>query len=389
MATIPLLASTPTNAEASQIIGTVNGVIQNINANALIGSVAPTSLRNILIGSDFNTNPWQRGTSFTGIANTVTYTADRWFAVGNASASISVSQQTGTPVPGFGAQARVQRASANADTHQINFVSIVESADVLQTQGLPVIISFYARAGAGFTSANSALGVTITTGTNANEGAATYISGWTGAATPTLYNSTGAAATSVTLSTSFQRFALVTNIATAALELAVQFSFTGVGTAGASDYFEIEAIQLEVAPQGGTNATPFERRPIPLELALCQRYTQVLSQVVGASVSPIALGTGSSATVARLPLPVKVPFRVAPTTTYPIGKAGGFILQGQKGSMCGSALLTQLATSTVFSVYAQATVSATAVVKTTALLVGTGVAGPGAQANQIVMSAEL
>ena len=58
--------------------------------------------RNIIDGGDFTTNPWQRGTSFTGIAGAATYTADRFFAVGGASSSISVSQVTGiTAVPGF------------------------------------------------------------------------------------------------------------------------------------------------------------------------------------------------------------------------------------------------------------------------------------------------
>ena len=38
-----------------------------------------SGVRNLLIGGDLTTNPWQRGTSFTSIANTLTYTADRWW----------------------------------------------------------------------------------------------------------------------------------------------------------------------------------------------------------------------------------------------------------------------------------------------------------------------
>jgi hypothetical protein len=40
------------------------------------------------------------------------------------------------------------------------------------------------------------------------------------------------------------------------------------GTAGASDYIDITGVQLEK----GTIATPFEFRPYPIELQLCQRY---------------------------------------------------------------------------------------------------------------------
>src|SRR5882762_5613170 len=49
--------------------------------------------RNIIDGGDFTTNPWQRGTNFTAIAGALTYTADRFFAVGGASSSISRSEE--------------------------------------------------------------------------------------------------------------------------------------------------------------------------------------------------------------------------------------------------------------------------------------------------------
>ena len=35
------------------------------------------TMRNLITGGDFTTNPWQRGTSFAAVANG-TYTADRW-----------------------------------------------------------------------------------------------------------------------------------------------------------------------------------------------------------------------------------------------------------------------------------------------------------------------
>src|ERR1700684_364214 len=45
--------------------------------------------RHLIDGGDFTVNPWQRGNSFTAIASTLTYTADRFFAVGGASSAIA------------------------------------------------------------------------------------------------------------------------------------------------------------------------------------------------------------------------------------------------------------------------------------------------------------
>ena len=43
------------------------------------------NFRNLLIGGDFSTNPFQRGTSTaSSISSTVTYQADRWFGVGGS-----------------------------------------------------------------------------------------------------------------------------------------------------------------------------------------------------------------------------------------------------------------------------------------------------------------
>ena len=108
------------------------------------------NFRNLIDGGDFTTNPWQRGTSFTGIASTPTYTADRWFAVGGASSSISVSQTANTAVAGFSQSLVFGRASANANTAQINLGQVLESGDSIRMQGQPVTLSFWAAAGANF-----------------------------------------------------------------------------------------------------------------------------------------------------------------------------------------------------------------------------------------------
>jgi hypothetical protein len=129
--------------------------------------------RNIIDGGDFTTNPWQRGTSFTSISNTLTYTADRWFAVGGVSSSIGVSQVTGvTGVLGFTQALQFGRANANSNTAAINLGQVVETLDSVRCQGQQVTLSFWAAAGANWSPASGNLNVLLASGTGTNQSAA-------------------------------------------------------------------------------------------------------------------------------------------------------------------------------------------------------------------------
>ena len=81
----------------AQTVAAASGFTPGAATLTQLGSGQPAFPRNLLDGSDFTTNPWQRGTSFTSIANTLTYTADRWFAVGGSSSSISVLGAQASP----------------------------------------------------------------------------------------------------------------------------------------------------------------------------------------------------------------------------------------------------------------------------------------------------
>lgn len=377
---IALLSSTASNAEASQIIGTVNGVIQDINQNALLVSTSPTSLRNAVIGGDFGTNPWQRGTSFTTISNTLTYTADRFWALGGASSSISVSQQTGTPTTGFAAHLRFGRANSNSDTTAIKLGQVLTSAASTRFQGQPFVISFWARAGAGFSAASSALSVTVGTGTGSNESAANYASGsWTGYAGATLYDSTGAAGSTATLTTSFQRFSFAGVIPVAATQIGFNIAFTPVGTA-TNDYIEITGVQFEVMPQGGVNPTPFEWRPASLERALCQHYFFRVNEP--ASSCKIIQGQANTSTVASLLVNFPVPMLSAPTTavTSTTCAVGSFTLTASAGaatsSLTSTGLIVAANSGTVNGMNLTATLTAAGLTAgNTTFLIGGGGAG--------------
>ncbi len=81
-----------------------------------------------------------------------------------------------------------------------------------------------------------------------------------------------------------------------------------VGTNGATFY--ITGVQLEA----GSVATPFERRPYGTELALCQRYYEV----VGSGASGVLNNVGGTATMSFTTF-WKVTKRTSPTTTVGYG----------------------------------------------------------------------
>ena len=81
-----------------------------------------------------------------------------------------------------------------------------------------------------------------------------------------------------------------------------------VGTNGATFY--ITGVQLEV----GSVATEFERRPYGTELALCQRYYQILYSTTD-SLMLAARGDGGAGTGCLFAVPLAVPLRASPTVT--------------------------------------------------------------------------
>jgi hypothetical protein len=138
-----------------------------------------------------------------------------------------------------------------------NISQSFESSNSVQFSGKSVTFSFYARAGANYSAASSALTVTVRSGTGADQNIA---NGFTG--------STNVFASSATLTTTWQRFTFTGTVAASATQLGWILGFTPVGTAGAADYFEVTGIQLEA----GSVATPFEFEDVGTTLRKCQRY---------------------------------------------------------------------------------------------------------------------
>jgi len=204
---------------------------------------------------------WQRGTSFAISAGVVTYVADRWCCL-NGNTGSTVSRQTTsdtTNLPFIQYCARLARNSGTTSTGGIQITQSFETVNSLPFAGKTVTMSFYARAGANFSSASNALTTYLITGTGTDQN---HPSGYTGQATPV--------ASSATLTTTWQRFSFTGTIAATATEIAVNTGYTPVGTAGANDYYEITGWQIDV----GSVALPFRTYAATIqgELSACQRY---------------------------------------------------------------------------------------------------------------------
>ena len=258
------------------------------------------SLGNPVVNGGFDV--WQRGTSFTG-TNQGIYTADRW-TVGRNSANWTVSRQNvsdSTNLPTIQYCARVQRDNGNSSTVALNFVQSWESAQSIPFAGRTITLSFYARAGANYSAASNALAVVFYSGTGTDQSAwSTY---------------TGATAfinTSVTLTTTWQRFAVTGTIASTATELTPQFSYTPTGTAGANDWFEITGVQVDLGTWTSSTAPAFRRSGGTLagELDACMRYYQKCVRD-----NYTFIGNSTSTTEAYCPIIFQKEMRVAPTVT--------------------------------------------------------------------------
>jgi len=234
-----------------------------------------SGFRNALINGGMDV--WQRGTSGIVPTSTQQYTADRWesYRAGYA-AGMSVYRPAGPT--GITYAARVQRDVGNTSTASMAFGQAIESVNSTRFDGKNVTLSFWARAGANFSSASSVLTAQVNYGTGTDQN---YRNGFTG--------NTVVVSSGVTLTTSWQRFTITGNVNVVATQVGVQFSYTPIGTAGAADHFEITGVQLEE----GSIATPFEQRPVGTEISLCQRYFQKSFSITTAPVTPAGTGDGS------------------------------------------------------------------------------------------------
>jgi hypothetical protein len=145
-------------AAAAFVYGsTRNALIDPVRATLRPEVIARTTLRNLIVGGDFTTNPWQRGTSFVSAPNGQ-FTADRWRWTQTGSGVVDVTKAADAPTitqAGVFTQHCLDIAVTTADasiaaTDQYFIRQILEGLSTSflgfgQSNARPITVSFWVK----------------------------------------------------------------------------------------------------------------------------------------------------------------------------------------------------------------------------------------------------
>jgi hypothetical protein len=217
-----------------------------------------TGFKNRIINGAMVIDQRNAGASFSPTGNGYG-SCDRWASI--PSSSVWTMQQVSTGNFDFTYALRVKRnAAAAAST--LYYGQVIETNNCTDLTGQAVTVSFYATAGANF---SGTLTFEIWTGTGTNQG-------WNSLGSATWTGQTLASSNTLVPTTTRTKYSYSATLGASVAEVAVRFVYSATGTAGANDYIDITGVQLEK----GSTATSFDYRPYGTELALCQRYYQLM-----------------------------------------------------------------------------------------------------------------
>jgi len=275
---------------------TGNLTVPSLNSGQLAG------FRNAIINGNFQVA--QRATSFVaGANNDDSYNLDRWYILSDGNDVVDITQST-TEVPTNGSQ-----TSIALDVETINkkfgIAQIIEQRNCQGLIGSTVTLSFKAKVSS-TTKLDSVKAAVVAWSGTADTVTSDIISAWNvEGVNPTLianatYENTPA---NLNVTTSWATYSVTAAVDTASTGNIIVFIWSDVTDTTAGDFLYITDVQIEV----GTVATPFERRPIGTELALCQRYFQIYTQ------PPLRGAMNGPTGAARCGMVLPVVMRVAPT----------------------------------------------------------------------------
>lgn len=320
--------------------------------SALLGSL--NAHQNYIMGGDFGTNLWQRGTTFSAITPaTYQMIADRWFAV-SASNTMTITQNTPSTSAadyignvGFYSWMRVARPSATPSGSSCvgQILDQKQAADLIGHNG---VLSFYGYAPTTFSATNEAIQVSVayytaadsaTPGTNTAT-AALSVSGQSSGITGYQANVvSGVGLTNAVISSGVATIDLTTtptlyavyapipaqnSSGTEVNGVIVSFCATPTATSTEStDYFEIEAVQLQAMPSAATNNMPNGvigytgfQRVLPVDEAKRElSYSYVFGDGGTAGHGIFGTGWDISTSEANVTVPFPVPMRESPSVT--------------------------------------------------------------------------
>jgi hypothetical protein len=232
--------------------------------------------KNLLIGGNFSTNPWQKGTSFSLITASNWY-ADRWLVARDYGIyQFTVTKEAISPansVSGASHCLRYTRPVGGAESGVFFVVSQnIEQKDTIAAIGKYVTFSCWAKCGSAWYTevGTKALSMVIDYSTNGTESQSVTAFGTTASTLSAGWNFI--ASQNITMSdTEWRFFSLTAKVPTNATQLAVRFTGRpGIGapTGVVNEYFEIAQCQLEV----GQQPSSFESISAADVLRLCKRY---------------------------------------------------------------------------------------------------------------------
>ena len=273
---------TSMNAIGANSVGTTPGQALVAAVGGGYYNLATIPGVNRVINGDFQI--WQRGAggaaAFTAVlSGTTLYTADRWqFQIAGGGGTSGACSQVAGPTSGS-YLAKVQRTAANAGVDNITFITSLTRDMCLGAAGNVVTISFKAKAGANFSAATMAVAVFAGTGT---ADVSSLTTGFTGQTTAITQN--------VTLTGGLTNYIYTSPaiLGATVTQLAAQFQFIPVGTAGADDSFYITDVQIDISPQ----QTPFQRKSFGVALQECERFYRKTFLYGTAPAQNIGAGAG-------------------------------------------------------------------------------------------------
>ena len=267
-----------------------NGTTSNLKVTELNGGPL-AGFRNRIINRGFDV--WQRGTSF--VSPTNTFMADRWLAY---SVNPGITYSRTARAVGSGGTYYL-RGAATSGANTVGLIQPLEDIEVNKLIGQTITISFYGVISSGthtfyMQCLKGSAANTWTSGLTAISGLATCVF----TTTPKRFSLTVAIPTDGTANT----------IAPYIQALNVQNGFS----------FGIYDVQLEI----GSVATPFEARPIGVELELCRRYYEVIGD--GLNRTRVVAGSMYTNSVFHASLFYKTTKRTFPTVSVKTGAATDF-----------------------------------------------------------------
>lgn len=303
-------AASGANSDITSLSGLTGGIssVTSINGGSLSG------FRNRIIGGDFSTNPWQRGTTFTALADSA-YGPDRWFISRSNDGVVDIFKTADAPTAaqaGVYTQHCLHADVTTADTsiaagQYYMIVQIIEGYNAKdfgfgQSGTRYVTLSFWHK--------HTVTG-TYCVGFKNSAADRSYVAEYTQSVADTwekasvtipvdttgtwLYDSGRGMVVTFTVA-SGSTYQTTANAWAAGNFFATSNQVNGLSSI--TNNFKIALVQLEPASSSTFTGSTFEQRPYGTELALCQRYYQTsYVDVAAGSVSSVGnIGIGFTST---------------------------------------------------------------------------------------------